>query len=331
MFFGSLNLLAISVVGEYLIRTFEEVKRRPKFIRKALWHGGTGLSSAADIASSWNDGRARGVQRRRVQVKSVLITGTTSGLGRGLLEHYVESEVKVISVNRRRVAELEARHPSVRFECVDVRSAQDVEVLVRGLAASGELPDVFILNAGINRLDNDETFDLPLYREVIETNLYGVLNFIGPLTQLPAVKVERHVVAISSMVSLRRKPLRPRISDQQAGSDNVLRRVVAACTPGRTWSSSRSSWVRFRPRCITMDEKLPRWIVRIKAPLFRVAERHGPRRFALCADAQEEADPSLAGLRGVRRDPVRDEGSFPVSCKGAGRSKAGHDGRRRGR
>lgn len=49
-FFGSLNLLAISVVGEYLIRTFEEVKRRPKFIRKALWHGGAGLSGAAEIA-----------------------------------------------------------------------------------------------------------------------------------------------------------------------------------------------------------------------------------------------------------------------------------------
>jgi polyisoprenyl-phosphate glycosyltransferase len=50
-FFGSLNLLAVSVVGEYLIRTFEEVKRRPKFIRSALWHQGTGLSSAADIAT----------------------------------------------------------------------------------------------------------------------------------------------------------------------------------------------------------------------------------------------------------------------------------------
>ena len=66
-------------------------------------------------------------------VNSVLITGTTSGLGRGLLEHYVERAVKVISVNRRRVAELEGRYPSVRFECLDVRSAQEVEVLVHGL------------------------------------------------------------------------------------------------------------------------------------------------------------------------------------------------------
>jgi len=50
-FFGSLNLLAISLVGEYLWRTFEEVKRRPRFIRKAMWHGGTALSSPADMES----------------------------------------------------------------------------------------------------------------------------------------------------------------------------------------------------------------------------------------------------------------------------------------
>ena len=49
VFFGSLNLLAISVLGEYLIRIFEEVKRRPRFIRKAMWHGGTGFSSAAEM------------------------------------------------------------------------------------------------------------------------------------------------------------------------------------------------------------------------------------------------------------------------------------------
>ena len=51
LFFGSLTLLAISVLGEYLIRVFEEVKRRPKFIRKAMLQGGARLSSAAEIES----------------------------------------------------------------------------------------------------------------------------------------------------------------------------------------------------------------------------------------------------------------------------------------
>jgi dolichol-phosphate mannosyltransferase len=48
-FFGSLNLLAIALVGEYLIKVFEETKRRPKFIRKAIRHGDEHFTTAADI------------------------------------------------------------------------------------------------------------------------------------------------------------------------------------------------------------------------------------------------------------------------------------------
>jgi NAD(P)-dependent dehydrogenase (short-subunit alcohol dehydrogenase family) len=131
--------------------------------------------------------------------ESVLITGTTSGVGRALLDHYVSTGARVISVNRRRVLELEADYPTVRFECVDVRASQAVHELVNDLAASEQLPNVFILNAGINRVDNDESFQLEAYRSVVETNLYGVLNFVQPLTQLKRGRVPRHLVAVSSM------------------------------------------------------------------------------------------------------------------------------------
>ncbi len=40
MFFGSFNILAISVVGEYIAKIFEEVKQRPAFIRKNLIKNG---------------------------------------------------------------------------------------------------------------------------------------------------------------------------------------------------------------------------------------------------------------------------------------------------
>ncbi len=39
-FFGSLNLLAVATIGQYLIKIFEETKRRPKFIRRAIRHHG---------------------------------------------------------------------------------------------------------------------------------------------------------------------------------------------------------------------------------------------------------------------------------------------------
>ena len=55
------------------------------------------------------------------------MTGTTSGVGRALLELYARSGARVISVNRRRVPELESRYPAVRFEHVDVRFNDEVE------------------------------------------------------------------------------------------------------------------------------------------------------------------------------------------------------------
>jgi NAD(P)-dependent dehydrogenase (short-subunit alcohol dehydrogenase family) len=69
------------------------------------------------------------------------------------------------------------------------------------LADAGSLPEVFLLNAGINRVDNDESLALAAFRDVVDTNLYGVLNFVAPLTQLSSDQVQRHVVAISSMAA----------------------------------------------------------------------------------------------------------------------------------
>jgi dolichol-phosphate mannosyltransferase len=48
-FFGSLNLLAITLLGEYLIKIFEETKRRPKFIRKAIRWGAQHFSTPAEM------------------------------------------------------------------------------------------------------------------------------------------------------------------------------------------------------------------------------------------------------------------------------------------
>lgn len=63
-FFGSLNLLAVAVVGEYLIRVFEETKRRPKFIRKAVRHGGRCLDTAEAMERFLRD---RAVERSHPQ------------------------------------------------------------------------------------------------------------------------------------------------------------------------------------------------------------------------------------------------------------------------
>jgi dolichol-phosphate mannosyltransferase len=49
LFFGGANLLAIAVLGEYVIRIFDETKRRPKFIRKAIRQGGRHHRTSREI------------------------------------------------------------------------------------------------------------------------------------------------------------------------------------------------------------------------------------------------------------------------------------------
>jgi NAD(P)-dependent dehydrogenase (short-subunit alcohol dehydrogenase family) len=198
-----------------------------------------------------------------IKVKRVLITGTTSGVGRALLDHYERSGARVVSVNRRRVPELESHYPSVRFECVDVRSAEEVERLVNGLAEGDELPDVFILNAGINRLDNDESFQLAAYKAVIDTNLYGVLNFIQPLTLLPAGKLPRRLIAISSMASYVGNPY-------SLGYHTSKRALTAAFDVwSRMYSGTDLVFQQVmlgpvRTAIYTTDHDFPTWMVRIK-------------------------------------------------------------------
>jgi dolichol-phosphate mannosyltransferase len=40
MFFGSVNLLGLGIIAEYISRVFEEVKQRPLFIRRAILKDG---------------------------------------------------------------------------------------------------------------------------------------------------------------------------------------------------------------------------------------------------------------------------------------------------
>jgi len=196
-------------------------------------------------------------------IESVLITGTTSGVGLALLEHYAARHTKVVAVNRRCIPELEARFPDVRFQLADVRDPVAVNTLMTELTRAGDLPDVFFLNAGINRIDNDETFDLSAYREVLETNLYGVLAFVEPLTRLATGSTPRHIVVIGSMAG--------RVGNPYALGFHTSKRAVSACF--ETWARMYTDTdlvfqqVLLGPvgtEIFTMADRLPKWMVALR-------------------------------------------------------------------
>ena len=49
LFFGGLQLLAVSILGEYVGKILEETKQRPKFIRRSIRSNGRKLTTAEDV------------------------------------------------------------------------------------------------------------------------------------------------------------------------------------------------------------------------------------------------------------------------------------------
>lgn len=55
LFFGGIQLLAVSILGEYLSKIFEEAKARPKFIRRSVIFRGKTLNSSKEIENFKKD------------------------------------------------------------------------------------------------------------------------------------------------------------------------------------------------------------------------------------------------------------------------------------
>ncbi len=55
LFFGGVQLLAVSILGEYLSKIFEETKDRPKFIRRSVIFKGKQLNTASEIENFKKD------------------------------------------------------------------------------------------------------------------------------------------------------------------------------------------------------------------------------------------------------------------------------------
>lgn len=129
-------------------------------------------------------------------VESVLITGTTSGLGLALLEYYSGRGHSVIAVNRRSDAAIESRFPKARFVVLDISSSTEVSALMNTLTQENHMPDIFFLNAGVNQMDNVEFIDLKKFEEIFKINLFGALTFVEAVQKMRLTG--KRMIAISS-------------------------------------------------------------------------------------------------------------------------------------
>jgi len=100
-------------------------------------------------------------------ISRILITGTSRGIGKKLLQRYAQKGIQVIAIDKHMDPGVAEAFPSAIFRQVDLAVEAEVENLVATLATDGLLPDVCIFNAAVHKVDNDPFIDYPKICSVI--------------------------------------------------------------------------------------------------------------------------------------------------------------------
>lgn len=135
--------------------------------------------------------------------RRVFITGGASGLGRSLARLCLSRKDSVWT------ADVSPPSPSdspVRHSICDVGSPEDVARVRREMDQAGFLPDLAILNAGVNAEEPDSGEVGPVFERLFRTNVQGVAAWVHHLLPAFLARGTGHFVAISSLSALASVP-----------------------------------------------------------------------------------------------------------------------------
>ena len=141
---------------------------------------------------------------------NVLITGASSGIGRALAARMVADGDRVWGVARRE-PELQSLQRQLGsgflYSPANVAVFDDVRRVLAQLDAENFLPDAVVLNAVIYPHDCEGTLEYAVAREVLATNVNGVLAFASLLSERFLARGCGQFLAVSSLFAVRPDPV----------------------------------------------------------------------------------------------------------------------------
>jgi short-subunit dehydrogenase len=140
-------------------------------------------------------------------LKTALITGASSGLGRGLAVAFAQRGVKVYAAARREaeLAALAKDTPNIEPMVLDVSDADATFEAVQKLDEKDPL-DLVIANAGIGRPTPGKKLEWATVKQVMNVNVLGALATISGALPGMVARDRGHVVGISSLAAWRGLP-----------------------------------------------------------------------------------------------------------------------------
>lgn len=138
-------------------------------------------------------------------MKTVLITGCSSGFGLEIAKYFLDRNWKVIATMRTPREEVLPKSEHLRILKLDVTDAESIR---RAVEEAGPI-DVLVNNAGVGMLGPFESTSMDAVRDVFETNTFGTMAMTQAV--LPQFRARRAgvVVNIASSVTLVALPLLP--------------------------------------------------------------------------------------------------------------------------
>ena len=130
-------------------------------------------------------------------MKTLLITGASSGIGKALALHAADSGWKVTATGRNsaRLEELASQHNNIDYLTFDI-----ADLAACRAALGGNHFDTVILNAGTCEYVDIETWDPEMFKRVFDANFFGAVNCLDAL--LPHLTKGDQLVFVDSLARL---------------------------------------------------------------------------------------------------------------------------------
>lgn len=140
--------------------------------------------------------------------KTVLITGSSTGLGNTAAKKFANEGWNVIATMRKPDRRLEEENPERIFVTeLDVTKPATIEAAIAaGIARFGRI-DAVVNNAGVSILSIFEATPMNVIRGIFETNVFGVMNVIQAITPYFREQGGGTIVNITSNVGFASNPL----------------------------------------------------------------------------------------------------------------------------
>ena len=136
-------------------------------------------------------------------MKTILITGCSSGFGLEIARYFLDRDWNVVATMRSPREDLLPASPSLRILPLDVTD----EASIRAVVAQAGPVDVLVNNAGIGSLAAVEAQSMAQVREIFETNTLGSIAMCQAFIPQMRERAQGVVINVTSSVTLRSLPL----------------------------------------------------------------------------------------------------------------------------